>query len=172
MSKRAFNEQGFTLIEIIVSLLLLGVVVAFISLSSVNMINSFLFARYNADTLLKGQIAMARIQKELNNVKTVSLSSTNANRITFTSYRDAVASNHNIAWGGSGTNLSFDGVVLTDKVGNFSLAYYDNYNGNANTTFSANSHIIEVNLVIKGWQNTTSAFNARVAPSFDILTGP
>jgi prepilin-type N-terminal cleavage/methylation domain-containing protein len=173
MSRR-FNKQGFTLIEIIVSLLLIGVVAAVVSLYSVNMANSFISARTNAATLQKGQIAIARIIKELNNVKTVYVdpAMTNGTRITFTSYKDAVAVNHTISWGGSGTNLLLDGITLTDKVSSFALAYYDNYDGSgAQPTWQATSRIIEINLVITGWENITSAFNARVAPSFDILIG-
>jgi prepilin-type N-terminal cleavage/methylation domain-containing protein len=173
-----FNKQGFTLIEIIVSLLLVGIVAAVVGLSSVNMVNSFLFARTNAATLQKGQIAITRIQKELNNVKTVYVSATNGSQIKFTSYKDAVAVDHTICRGGgttcgtSGTNLLLDGIVLTDKVSSFSLAYYDNYTGSgAQPVWQASSRIIEINFVITGWQNTTSAFNARVAPSFDITLG-
>lgn len=161
MSKRALDKQGFTLIEIIVSLLLVGIVAAAIGLSGVNIVKSFLFDRNNAATLQKGQIAIARIQKELNNDKKVFVAS--SSQITFSSYRDAA--NHTISWGGSGTNLLLDSIVLTDKVSSFSLYYYDNYN-TANTAWTANTRIIEVNLEITGGQNTTSAFKARVARSF------
>jgi hypothetical protein len=141
------------------------------------MVNSFLFARTNAATLQKGQIAIARIVKELNNVKTVYVSATNGTQIKFTSYKDAV--DHTICrgvgttCGTSGTNLLLDGIVLTDKVSSFSLAYYDNYTGTgAQPVWQASSRIIEINLVITGAENTTSAFNARSAPSFDITLGP
>jgi len=135
------------------------------------MVNGFVFARKNADTLLKGQIAIARMTKELNNVKTVYVGSTNGTQITFTSYRDAVAVDHTISWGGSGADLLFDGIVLTDQVGSFSLAYYANYSGTAQTTWSAASRMIEVSLVLTGAENTPAAFSARVLPSFDVLIG-
>ena len=173
MSKRTLNKQGFTLIEIIVSILLLGIVAVVIGRETVNMVDSFISARTNAATLQKGQTAITRIQKELNNVKTVYIdpAKTNGTKITFTSYKDAIE--HTISWGGSGTDLLLDGIVLTDKVSSFSLAYYDNYNGTASTTFLTTSRIIEINLIITGWQNITSAFKGRVAPSFsfDTLTG-
>jgi prepilin-type N-terminal cleavage/methylation domain-containing protein len=186
MRKRALNQNGFTLIEIIVSLLLVGIVAAVVGLASVNMVDSFLFAKTNAATLQKGQIAIARIQKELNNIKTVYVSATNGSQIKFTSYKDAGAVDHTICLGGSttcgtsGTNLLLDGIVLTDKVSSFSLAYYSNYTGSGpqpiwlttGTSPKTNlTQIIEINFVITGWQNTTSALNARVAPSFDITLG-
>jgi len=162
MMKRLMKENGFTLIEIIVSMLLIGFVAIIMSLSGVHMVKSFIYAKTNADTLLKSQIAMARIQKELNNVKGVSASS--ANSIAFASYRDGA----NVTIAVSGTNLLLDGFILTDKVSNFSLAYYDSVNSTAGTSFSANTKIIDVNLVITGYEDTPTAFNARIAPSFDM----
>nr|HPK53246.1 prepilin-type N-terminal cleavage/methylation domain-containing protein [Smithellaceae bacterium] len=75
MINRLPAERGFTLLEIIVSLLLISVVDVVMGLSGVQLAKSFIATRTNADTLLKGQIAMARIQKELNNLRTVSSSS-------------------------------------------------------------------------------------------------
>ncbi len=167
---RKINKNGFTLVEIIISLLLIGIVAALVGMSGVYLVNSYFFASVNNETMQKGQIAITKIQKELNNVKTVSLAAATATSITFTSYKDAVAVNHTLSWAGAGNNLLFDGFTLTDKVSNFSLAYYDNYNVSA-TAFSANTRIIEVNIVITGYETTPAEFKARVAPSFNILTG-
>jgi len=174
MSKRALNKKGFTLLEIIISLVLVGIVTAVIGVSSNYLVNSFLFSGKNADTLLKGQVAMARMAKELNNIKTVYVASTNGTQIKFTSYRDAVAVDHLISWGGSGTNLLFDGDILADQVSSFSLAYYNDYTGSGtSSTWLVTSRIIEINLELKGAENTTAKFNDRVAPSFDVkLIGP
>lgn len=176
MCKKELNKKGFTLIEIIVSLLLLGVVVAVLGLSTVNMVKSFLFSGKNADTLLKGQIAIARIEKELNNLKQVTASS--ANSITFTSYRDAASRTIKI----SGTNLllSENGVdfVLTDQVSSFSLKYYDKnfvetkFGTPLQPAWLSTSRIIEVNLVLTGAESIPAAFSVRVAPSFDTSIGP
>lgn len=168
MKRVMWNKKGFTLIEIVVVLLLVGLVTAVVGLSVVKMVNNFFFARTNADTLLKGQIAMARMVKELNNVRIVSAAS--ATSITFTSYRDA--NTRTISWGGSGTNLLLNGDTLTDDVDDFSLAYYDTFDGAAQTTWAATRRMIEITLSVKGAENTISTFNARVAPSFDVLPPP
>lgn len=167
---RKVNKNGFTLVEIIISLLLIGVVAALVGMSGVYLINSYFFASVNTTTMQKGQIAITRIQKELNNVKTVSPAAATATGITFTSYKDAVAVNHTLSWAGTGNNLLWDGFILTDKVSNFSLLYYDNYNVPA-TPFSENTRIIDVNLEITGYENTKAEFKARIAPSFNVLTG-
>ncbi len=172
MSRRTLNRKGFTLVEILVSLLLVGIVTAVIGLSSYHMVNGFVFARKNADTLLKGQIAIARMVKELNNVKKVYAASTSGTQITFTSYRDGGTVNHTISWAGAAANLLLDGIALTDQVSSFSLAYYNDHTGSgAQPTWSETSRIIEINLVLTGAENTPAAFNARVAPSFSLSVG-
>jgi len=161
------RARGFTFLEIIISLMIVGIVTAVVGLSSYHMTNSFVFSQRNVDTLLKGQIAVARMVKELNNVKTVSVSSTNGTQITFTSYRDAGAVNHTISQ--LGAELLLDGIVLTDQVGSFSLAYYNDHTGSGvQPVWSDTSRIIEINLVLTGAENTPAPFNARVLPSFDV----
>ena len=165
MRKRVLNKKGLTLIEIIISLLLVGIVAAVVGMSSVHMVKSFLFSEKNVDTLLKGQIAIARMQKELNNLKKVSASPVNS--ITFSSYRDDAT--RTISLSGNDLLLVTNGDAdkLTDQVSSFSLAYYDNFSSSAGTTFLATTKIIEITLQLTGADNVTSEFKARITPSFD-----
>lgn len=155
------NHKGLTLIEIIISLLLVGILAAIVGMSSVHMVKSFLFSEQNVDTLLKGQIAIARMEKELNNIKQVSASSVNS--ITFSSYRDGATRTISL----SGNDLLLDADKLTDRVSSFSLAYYDNSSSSAGTSFLATTKIIEITLRLTGADNVTSEFKARITPSFD-----
>lgn len=172
MCKKTLNKNGFTLIEIIISLVLIGIIAAVVGMSSVHMVKSFLFSEKNVDTLLKGQIAITRMEKELNNVKKVSASS--ANSITFTSYRDDTTRTISL----SGNDLLLDADKLTDSVSSFSMAYYDNYNSAARTTFVAETtlvagtKIIEITLTLTGTDGVTSEFKARIMPSFDTSVTP
>jgi len=161
MCTKILNNKGLTLIEIIISLVLVGIVAAVVGMSSVHMVKSFLFSEKNVDTLLKGQIAIARMQKELNNIKKVSASSVNS--ITFSSYRDVAT--HTISLGGN--DLLLDTDKLTDQVSSFSMVYYDNYGSAASTEFLATTKIIEITLKLTGADNVTSEFKARSMPSFD-----
>ena len=169
MCKKTLNKNGFTLIEIIISLVLIGIIAAVVGMSSVHMVKSFLFSEKNVDTLLKGQIAITRMEKELNNVKKVSASS--ANSITFTSYRDTDPKTHTISLN-TNNELLLDADKLTDSVSSFSMAYYDNYNSAARTTFVAGTKIIEITLTLTGTDNVTSEFKARIMPSFDTSVTP
>jgi prepilin-type N-terminal cleavage/methylation domain-containing protein len=163
MKKRIFNKKGFTLLEIILSLAITGIIAAVAGISFVETAaNSFIFAKTNAATLQKGQIAITKILKELNNINAVDSANTNQTMISFTS--SSATGNHSFSWGGTGANLLFDGAILTDKVSNFKMAYYDTYNGAAQTTWTTTRTIIEITLVITGANNITSTFTGRVAP--------
>lgn len=157
---KILNNKGLTLIEIIISLVLIGIVAAVVGMSSVHMVKSFLFSEKNVDTLLKGQIAIARMQKELNNIKKVSASSINS--MTFSSYRDAATRTISL----SGNYLLLNTDKLTDQVSSFSMTYYDK-DGNSASTFSPENKIIEITLKLTGADNVTSEFKARITPSFD-----
>lgn len=160
MKSVLMNNKGFSLIEILASLLIAIILAIFIGLSVINMAESFIFVRTNTETFQKGQIALARMVKEFNNIQSVTAGSSTS--ISFSSYRDASA--HSVTL--SGANILLDDAILTDDVNSFTLSYYDNYNTAAQSTWAPTRKIIEINLVLNGADNTTSTFNARIAPSF------
>lgn len=58
-------NQGFTFIEVIVSLALMATLVAIVGMGLVAAMQSFSFSRANVEVLQKGQMAMARMAREL-----------------------------------------------------------------------------------------------------------
>lgn len=76
------GESGFTLIEIIVVIVILGIMAVVLTNAIVYGIQSYVFAR-NADQLSqKAQLAMARINRELTDVTAISVAS--ADQIDYT----------------------------------------------------------------------------------------
>jgi len=59
------REQGFTFIEMIVALALLSVIAAIFGMGLVAAMQSYAFSRTNVDIAQKGQMAMARMVREL-----------------------------------------------------------------------------------------------------------
>jgi len=59
------KEKGFTLIEVIVVLILLGIMGAVLATGVVTAVNGFMFTRDSAIKSQKAQLALARIAKEL-----------------------------------------------------------------------------------------------------------
>lgn len=157
------DENGFTLIEVIVSLVLAGIVGAIAVMGTVSVVKGYVFTKMNAATAQKGQIALLRVVKELNFLSAVS--SGNASGITFQSYKDGVAGTHTISWAGTVNDpLILDGDVLSDHVSNFALVYRDTYNSAPQSGWSSSRKVIEFTLSIQGADNVSSAFTGRIVP--------
>ncbi len=59
------NQKGFTLIEIIVSLVLMGIVGLFIGQAIYQVVQSYIFAKKNIELTEKTQLALSRMSLEL-----------------------------------------------------------------------------------------------------------
>ena len=66
------QEAGFTLIEIIVTLVLVGILSVFVGLFLTSFLNSYFLVKNNSDTAMKAQMAMDRISVELKEMSSVS----------------------------------------------------------------------------------------------------
>lgn len=123
ISRKIRSESGFTLIEAIVSLILVGIMAAVAGMGIVYIVQGFVFTRANAATLQKGQIAMSRITLELKNISLISSPST-ATSITFYSFKNDSKSKRSIQLNSDKIEITesyTDGVVddyytLTDQV--------------------------------------------------------
>lgn len=63
--RRENRQKGFTLIEMIVVLVLVGILAAGAGLGIVAMVQGYLFSKDNAEISEKAQLALARINREL-----------------------------------------------------------------------------------------------------------
>ena len=72
------REAGFTLIEIIVTLVLVGILSVFAGLFLTSFLNSYFLVKNNSDTAMKAQMAMDRISAELRDVSAVSVLTNNS----------------------------------------------------------------------------------------------
>lgn len=77
------REAGFTLIEIILTLVLIGIMSVFAGLFMTSFLSSYTLVKSNSDTAMKAQMAMNRISMELKEVSAVSAITTNS-LITYT----------------------------------------------------------------------------------------
>ncbi len=154
------EQKGFTLIEIIVVLVLTGILAVMAGLMVAPSIKGYLLVRDNAATAQKGQLAMTRLVKELKGIRSVD--SASAQAITFSSYKNEISGNHAIAL--SGTTVTLDGDILVDRVDDFSLAYYDTYNGAPYTGWTDSRRIIQITLKLQGADNIVSTFTTRIVP--------
>lgn len=125
------RQGGFTLIEIILTLVLIGVLSAFVGLFMTSFITSYYLVRNNTDTALKAQMAMDRISMELKDVTAVSTVTADS----LITYSNPLGTGRTIKRVGSNLYLSAPADnILIDGVQAFQLnpAYGNVYNIAAN----------------------------------------
>jgi len=101
-------QSGFTLIEIIASLVLLGLLGVFFSFGLTTAMKGYVFTRENAETTQKGQIALLRLTKELSVVSAVS--SGTATSMSYTLIKSGSGVNQAISWSGTANDPLYLGI--------------------------------------------------------------
>jgi prepilin-type N-terminal cleavage/methylation domain-containing protein len=158
------DERGFTLIEVIVTLVLVGITAALAGMWIVSITNGYIFAKNNMDTTQKAQLAMTRLVKEFKTIRTVTSSSASSITYNRPDLSDPAGKTQTIAL--SGTQLQINSDTLTDKVNAFSLSYCANVTDTVcSTTWTSTSRIIVFTLTLAGADNVTSTFTERAAPT-------
>jgi prepilin-type N-terminal cleavage/methylation domain-containing protein len=148
------REAGFTLIEIIVTLVLVGILSVFAGLFMTSFLNSYFLVKNNSDTAMKAQMAMDRISLELKNVSAVS-SLTDNSLITYTNPSGA---GRTIKFVGANLYLSTPSDnILIDHIQAFQLSatYRDVYHIAANDLA-----FIDIGFTIAGY----TPFSTRIFP--------
>jgi len=153
------DEKGFTLIEVIVSLVLIGIMAAIAGMGLVRIVEGYVFAKQNAETTQKAQIAIARIAKELG---------------AATGITTAVPASITYTRTGSGTiiiSFANSDITVSANAGTATLinnvtAFTQSYFNAAGVQFYpvtatelANIRRIDFNLTVSGANNTPLSFN-------------
>lgn len=163
------GQRGFTLIEIISVIVVMAIIGVIAGMSLLKITEGFVFAKKNAATTQKGQIAMARLLKELNSVKSISYSPTktmttikSGGQTSITLSRTIGVTTTDFTIAQSGNNLQIGSDTLVDNVNTFELKYYNTYNGSSSSTYSSTACVIEISLKLTGADNVISEFLDRV----------
>ncbi len=161
-----FKDQynGFTLIEIIASLVLIGTIATFATLGIAKVIEGYVFAKDTANVSLKAQAALTRLAKEFSHITTVQSGSDTELKYSIIKNGSATA-NRILSWSATPKDpLTLDGNILVDKVNDFSLTYQTSYSDSGDHTWNGGEKIISVSLKLTGADNIVSAFSIKIAP--------
>jgi len=167
------NDSGFTLIEIVVSLVLVGMMAAIAGMGIVSGTKGYLFAKENSHMAQKAQIAMARIQRELMELTAIAVRQVDPAFIIYnnTTGRHAIARDgdyvrlYDLIAGANSLPVD-EGDILIDNVNNFTLNYFQGAN---NWGVGANINLlsaIQANLVLDRTDHSgeTVTFTTTVNP--------
>jgi prepilin-type N-terminal cleavage/methylation domain-containing protein len=157
------NSRGFTLLEIILAIVAMTVIAVMAGAGLVEITKGYIFSKKNAFVAQKGQIALARLKKELSNIKSVN--SATATSIQFVRGSDPSATGtsnvHTISWAGGSNPLLLDGDTLVTPVDSFNLNFYNFYTS-PNSACSSTTSLIEMTIKLKGAENAVINFTDRV----------
>ncbi|MGD8990957.1 MAG: type II secretion system protein [Desulfobacterales bacterium] len=125
ISNRLSNipEEGFTLVELIVTIVLVGIIGTFTTLFMYTGLNSYLRAKDTSEGALKAQIALDRISMELREIEGISAFNVN-DYIHYTSRSRTLTGNRKLIYSNGIISLDIDGTAneLLDAVSNFSMS--------------------------------------------------
>ena len=159
------NQTGFTLMEILVSIVVMSIIAVITGVGLVQISQGYVFSKKNAVTTQQGQIAMARLKKEISNIQSVtsgSASSLTYKRCSDSSPPCGTLKDVTISWAGGSGPLLIDSDILVQPVTNFTIAYYDSYNGASSPSYSNTKSIIEITLQLIAAEGTVISITDRV----------
>jgi prepilin-type N-terminal cleavage/methylation domain-containing protein len=169
------NDRGFTLIEIITSVVVISIIAVIVGTGFVQITNGYIMSKKNSTVAQQGQIATARIKKELASSKSITCGS--ANMVT---YKDSSEEDSTIYWASgsnplrlktnsdclscagicTGGDILVENIVLSDDPQKQYIFRYCknptdcsvNYGSSGYTSATVTS--IEVTLLMKGYEDT------------------
>jgi len=165
------NQHGFTLIEFIVVMIVLGILVLGGVFGLRQVVDGYGLARDNSVSTQKVQNALDRIVIELSHVTSNSngtrynITAGTPGSISYTANFGGANENHTIDQNGNLVRLDTnDGLVLTNQVtvNGLQFSYMDG-NGNTVAATATNMRLIGIALTVQVTPSVTRTFNARVA---------
>jgi prepilin-type N-terminal cleavage/methylation domain-containing protein len=162
MMKRPFQNQcGFTLIEVIMTIVIISIISVLAGMGLVQITNAYIFAKKNAAAAEQAQITLTRLTKEFSAIQ--SISAATAASMTYT--RSGVS--HTITWSGANQPILLDGDILMDKVNSFNLSYYNINTVSPPFTLSLvalnqRTAVIQMTITINVYADTPLTFIDRV----------
>ena len=177
---KTMKQQGFTLVEIIVVLLLVSILAATTGLIVTTFVRSYVLVKQSADVSQKAQMAMKRLRLEFEHISDVHtagpamlyyrIKDDSGNQATRVAGLDGSAAKLGDGLPSSSGNTLLDGVV------SFSLNYFDengDASGTSNWSSSAswdshtvtNLHAIRIDFTLTH-ESGPIAFSSTVYPSF------
>jgi prepilin-type N-terminal cleavage/methylation domain-containing protein len=162
------GERGFTLVEIVVVLILVGIMTALGGFGIVQAVQGYLFTRDNAAITQKAQVAMSRISREIVEMNGFTADATSTT-LPFRNVRRNVTIGLddgalNVAQEGDALS---DGDLLVDGVDEFELTYYEGTTEFEDWDSTKNIQeltAIDIHVVLARSDGGTMEFADRVIP--------
>ncbi|MBF0099485.1 MAG: type II secretion system protein [Desulfobacterales bacterium] len=151
---QGYQKSGFTLVELICSLVLVGIIGMVGSTMIIQLVQGFVLTRTATELTQIGQFAMTRIAKEFSGITNISMGT--SNDITYT-FRDHAAA-HRVYYDSGQKKLMLDSDgnpatsadcnTLADRVSAFTLTYYNRFTDTGSDEPSASTSLINIEFTL------------------------
>ncbi len=163
------NEKAFTLIEVIFSLVLVGILAAIAGMGLVKIAEGYVFAKKNAETTQKAQIAIARIVKELSAAEKATATATaitvaGASSVTYTRRQTSGSTTfitNIIALSGSTVTVTVGAATAATLIDNVTALALTYLNTAGTNSAGALPNIRRINISL-----TVTGANGQALPAF------
>ncbi len=160
------DQKGFSLVEVVATLTIVGVISAIAGLGMVQMVNGFVFSRENTEAVQTAQMVLLRLSKELRSADEITSGSSTELEWTghnpvqaFRVYRNGTSLM--LETGGSARILA-EGVI--DQADSFRLSYLESFDHTGpDTSYTAETEMIEIELVLAGAGDVPMEFSYHVS---------
>lgn len=167
------HVKGFTLIEVIVTLMLVSFMAVIAGLGIAKAVEGYLFAKENTAVSQQAQLALGRLNRELSTL--ISVTTASANSLIF----ENVYGNRAIGLAAGavkiGTNTVAAGDILADNVNSFSLGFYQEDGATVWSTADdvRDLYVITIALAVDRNDNRVEQFSTIVNPrNTGVKAGP
>jgi prepilin-type N-terminal cleavage/methylation domain-containing protein len=157
-----FNKNsGFTLIELIISLVIMAILGTLATMWFITIIDGYLVAKKNNTIVQNAQVILTRLAKELSSTR--SITSGDQTSLTFLSLSKSIDPGNQsvtLSWNSGTQDLLLGTEVMADEVTSFNLKYYDKYDAAGGTSYlPASTTLIKITFSLT---NVGATFEERV----------
>ena len=159
------SQEGFTLIEVIASLIIMGCIGAIAGMGIVHVVDGYVLAKQSSEAVQKSRIAITRLTKEFQSLTEIA-DSPGPSSAGLMYFRDDRI--HSLVYTPETGEIWIDNGLLLDEVNFFSLTYHDQYDdpkpnpSDPLSGFSEDTQLVDIFLKVNGPGSATYQFETRV----------
>ncbi|MCB9799390.1 MAG: prepilin-type N-terminal cleavage/methylation domain-containing protein [Candidatus Omnitrophica bacterium] len=156
------KTDGFTLVELIVTMVLMGVFLFTLATMAVPVSNLWVHQSFRQNKLAEARLALLKMGRDISQIRDLqSVTTANGSALAFTDTNNAA-----VSYALSGSQLQRNGVILTDNISSLGFNYWDDSNSSVSvpvvSPLDTDIYRIEITLgVAAGGQSSTLRTQVR-----------